>query len=184
MKGVVDPDCVARSGAQVPAQISLSVIHITDALLARTGELLVSFAERRPSEGVVYWFGLESDSMSVVTTLVVPDAETRVGCVSTSAEANAEALMAVVGTPLVLIGQAHSHPGDDVRHSEVDDRDTFARFDGAISVVVPYFGRSGVDLLRCGVHRHGGGVFHPVRQDEVSRHLVVLPGEANFRSGR
>jgi hypothetical protein len=184
MKGVADPDCVERSGAQVPAQTSLSVIHITDALLARTGELLASFAKRRPSEGVVYWFGLESGNMSVVTTLVVPDAEARAGCVSTSSEANAEALTALVGTPLVLIGQAHSHPGDDVRHSEVDDRDTFARFDGAISVVVPYFGRSGVNLVRCGVHRHEGGVFRPVRRDEVSRHLVVLPGEANFCSVR
>ncbi|HEY9404245.1 MAG TPA: hypothetical protein VIQ24_16430 [Pyrinomonadaceae bacterium] len=114
----------------------------------------------------------------------MPDAEARAGCVSTSAEANAEALTVVVDTPLVLIGQAHSHPGDDVLHSEVDDRNTFARFDGAISVVVPHFGRDGIDLRRCGVHRHERGVFRPLMQDEVSMHLVVLPGEADFRGSR
>lgn len=185
MTAVADSGCAARgSGIPVAAHILLPLIHITDVLLARTGELLASFAESRPSEGVVYWFGLERGGVSVVTTLVVPEAEAWSGCVSTSAEANAEALTAVVGTPLVLIGQAHSHPGDDVRHSEVDDRDTFARFDGAISVVVPYFGRSGIDLRRCGVHRHESGVFNPLRQDEVGKHLVVLPGEADFRGNR
>jgi proteasome lid subunit RPN8/RPN11 len=185
MTGAADLDYAARGGGtSVTARPSLPVIYITDVLLARTGELLASFAERRPSEGVVYWFGLERGGVSIVTTLVVPDAEARAGCVSTSVEANAEALTAVVGTPLVLIGQAHSHPGDDVRHSEVDDRDTFARFDGAISVVVPYFARGGVDLTDCGVHRHEGGAFHLLRWDEISKHLVVLPGEADFRGNR
>jgi hypothetical protein len=185
MTGAVDTDRAALSGGEpVSARPPLSRIHITDVLLARTGQLLASFAGRRPYEGVVYWFGLERGGVSVVTTLVVPDAEARAGCVSTSVEANAEALTAIVGTPLVLIGQAHSHPGDDVHHSEVDDRDTFARFDGAISVVVPYFARGGVDLSRCGVHRHEGGGFRLLGRDEVGRHLLILPGEADFRGGR
>lgn len=171
------------SGCEALARAApLPVIHITDTLLARTGELLASFAEGRPSEGVVYWFGLEAGRVSVVTMLVVPDAETMAGCVSTSVEANAEALTAVVGTPLVLIGQAHSHPANKVRHSWVDDRDTFARFDGAISVVVPYFGRRGINLRRCGVHRHVGGSFRLLKRAEIGSHLIVLPGEADFRA--
>lgn len=169
------------SGDETFAQ-ALPVIHITDALLARTGHLLASFAERRPCEGIVYWFGVEAGAMSVVTTLVVPQARAAAGCVSTSAEANAEALTVVVGTPLVLVGQAHSHPANKVRHSRVDDRDTFARFDGAISVVVPYFGRRGVNLGRCGVHRHECGSFRLLGRGEIYRHIVVLPGEADFRS--
>jgi hypothetical protein len=172
---------ISDSRTELPA-VTLPVIHITDALLARTGLLLASFAEHRLSEGVVYWFGLEAGGVSVVTTLVVPDADTGMGCVSTSVEANAEALTSIVGTPLVLIGQAHSHPANKVRHSWVDDRDTFARFDGAISVVVPYFGRRGVKLRRCGMHRHEGGSFRLLGRGEIGRHLVVLPGEADFRS--
>jgi len=156
-------------------------VLITRTLLDRTAELLASFAEQRQAEGVVYWFGIEFGASAVVTTLVVPNADTRWGCVRTSPEANAEALSAIVGTPLVLIGQAHSHPANGVRHSRVDDQETFARFDGAVSVVVPYFGRRGLNLRRCGVHRHGGGEFSVVPPSQVEQHIRVLPGEEDFR---
>src|SRR5690242_9114453 len=89
-------------------------IYISDLLLSRTGSLLASFAVHSHREGVVYWFGVELGSISVVTTLVVPNATMSAGCVSTTEEANAEALSIIVGTPLVLIGQAHSHPGRNI----------------------------------------------------------------------
>jgi len=162
-------------------QRSLPVVFITATLLDRTARLLVSFSDERDSEGVVYWFGFEGGSHAVITTLVVPDADTTFGCISTSPEANAEALSAIVGTPLVLIGQAHSHPAHKVRHSWVDDRDTFARFEGAISIVVPYFGRRGINLRRCGVHRHCDGKFRVVGRAQLDQHIVVIPGEADFR---
>lgn len=157
------------------------LLLITRTLLDRTAELLASFAERRPAEGVVYWFGVELGTTSIVTTLVVPDADTSWGCVRTSPEANAEALSAIVGTPLILLGQAHSHPAHGVRHSPFDDRETFARFDGAVSVVVPFFGRRGINLRRCGVHRHASGRFRVVPPSQVEQQVRVLPGEADFR---
>lgn len=164
-----------------PASALMPEVLITRTLLDRTAELLASFAEQHQAEGVVYWFGIELGSSAVVTTLVVPNADTRWGCVRTSPEANAEALSVIVGTPLVLIGQAHSHPANGVRHSRVDDQETFARFDGAVSVVVPYFGRRGLNLRRCGVHRHISGEFRVVPPSQVGRHIRVLPGEADFR---
>jgi hypothetical protein len=162
---------------------SAPVLFITRILLDRTAALLASFAERRSAEGVVYWFGLEFGTVAIVTTLVVPDADTRWGCVRTSPEANAEALSVIIGTPLVLLGQAHSHPAYGVRHSPVDDSETFARFEGAVSVVVPFFGRRGINLRRCGVHRHSGGKFCVVPPSQVDRHIRVLPGEADLRQG-
>jgi hypothetical protein len=159
----------------------LPVVHISETLLSETGKLIASFAEGRDSEGVVYWFGLELGDKAVVTTLVVPDAHTSYGCISTTPEANGEALGVIVGTPLVLIGQAHSHPGSGVRHSEFDDRETFARFEGAISVVVPHYARRGVDLRRCGVHRHAGGKFRLINNKQLAEHIVVIPGQADLR---
>lgn len=156
-------------------------VFIPSTLLDATGHLLASFAAARPCEGVVYWFGLEQPTHSVVTTLVVPDADTGHGDVVTSAAANAEALGAVVGTPLVLLGQAHSHPRSDVRHSLVDDRETFAQFPGALSVVVPFFARDGMDLHRCGVHRHLSGRYVRIPAPQVSAHLRILPGIVDFR---
>jgi hypothetical protein len=159
----------------------LPIVFVTATLLNKTAKLLASFAAERDSEGVVYWFGFECGSQSIITTLVVPNADTTFGCISTSPEANAEAVSAIVGTPLVLIGQAHSHPAHKVRHSRVDDRDTFARFEGSISVVVPYFGRRGINLGRCGVHRHIDGKFRVIGRAQLDQHIIVLPGEADFR---
>lgn len=157
------------------------VVYIADTLLDHTAALLASFAGEEPREGIVYWFGVELGPRAVVTMLVVPDADTSSGDVVTSAAANAEALTAIVGTPLALLGQAHSHPGGYVWHSAVDDRETFAQFPGALSVVVPYFGWYGADLARCGVHRHLDGAYRQIESDEVGKHLVVLPGARDFR---
>lgn len=162
------------------------VVYVTNELLRATAELLASFAARDESEGVVYWFGLElagegSGGRAVVTTLIVPDADTSRGNVRTSAGANAQAVGAVAGTPLVLLGQAHSHPFEFVGHSRTDDRDTFAQFPGALSVVVPFFGRNGMALDDCGVHRHMDGKFRRIAAGEVGHHLRVLPGVVNCR---
>lgn len=159
----------------------IPTVYITKELLERTRVLLASFADNTRSEGVVYWFGFEMEESAVVTTLVVPDADTSWGCIRTSPQANAEALSAIVGTPLILLGQAHSHPGSDVRHSPTDDSETFASFDGAISVVVPHYGREGINLETCGIHRHTGGAFRFIETSEISEHIKVLPGEADFR---
>ncbi len=159
----------------------IPTIYITANLLEQTRSLLASFAKNSRSEGVVYWFGFELGEAAVVTTLVVPDADTSWGCIRTSPQANAEALSAIIGTPLILLGQAHSHPGDGVRHSETDDRETFASFDGAISVVVPNFGRETINLDTCGIHRHTGGTFQYIEPSEIADHISVLPGEADFR---
>lgn len=162
-------------------QAVVPTVHISENLLERTRALLASFAKNSRSEGVVYWFGLEFGEAAVVTTLVVPDADTSWGCIRTSPRANAQALSAIIGTPLVLLGQAHSHPGVGVRHSETDDRETFASFDGAISVVVPNFGREKISLETCGIHRHMGGAFQYIAPSEISDHISILPSEADFR---
>lgn len=164
-----------------PASVQLPVIYITTSTMDRTTELLASFAAIRPNEGVVYWFGLELGDRSIVTTLIVPNADTRRGEVHTTAAANAEAVSGIVGTPLVLLGQAHSHPGFQVGHSSIDDRDTFCQFTGALSIVVPFFGFYGADLTLCGVHRHMNGAYYRIPATDVGAHLVVLPGERDFR---
>ena len=158
------------------------VVYITDQLAQRTAVLLDSFAAKRPSEGVVYWFGIETTSAAVVTTLVVPDASTRDGAIHTSVHVNAKAIGITVDTPLVYLGQAHSHPVPHVSHSYVDDRETFATFDGIVSIVVPWFGRYGLRIDQCGVYRHLGGRFRQI--EDVSSHFRILPGFADLRTER
>src|SRR6185312_4194715 len=159
----------------------MTVVYVTESVLEETARALASFADTSGSEGVVYWFGLEFAQRAVVTTLIVPDADTSTGAVRTSAAANAEAVGAVVGTPLLLLGQAHSHPFDRVGHSWVDDRETFAQFPGALSVVVPYYGRQGMEIASCGVHRHIDGRYRRIRDTQIGDHLKVLPGVRDLR---
>lgn len=167
------------------AEPTQSIIYISETLLERTRRILASFADKRRSEGICYWFGLDAEDFSVVTTLVVPDADTRWGCIQTTPKVNAQALSVIIGTPLVLIGQAHSHPGTMVTHSETDDKETFASFDGALSLVVPNFAQDEIiNLDDCGLHRHRGGRFELIESSEIEQHLCVLPGEADFRIKR
>lgn len=157
------------------------LIYISEHLAGKTAALLDSFAVHTPSEGVVYWFGIESAECAVVTTLVVPDADTSDGSIQTSVQANAAAVAVITNTPLVYLGQAHSHPGPNVSHSDVDNHETFARFEGALSLVVPWFGRYGIDLDFCGLYRHLGGRFREV--DDIGMHLRILPGVKDLRQG-
>lgn len=143
--------------------------------------LLASFSTPQPSEGVVYWFGVESPRYSIVTSLMVPNAVTTRGGLRTSASANAEVLESIIGTPLVLLGQAHSHPSDWVEHSPTDDRHTFAAFEGGLSVVVPSFAFGDPVLAACGIHRVIGGAFRSISIEEVPNHLCLLPSVTDFR---
>jgi hypothetical protein len=158
------------------------IIYISDYLAAETARLLDSFATVRPSEGVVYWFGVENAGCGVVTSLIIPDADTTNGCIRTTAEENASAVAATVDTPLVYLGQAHSHPASSVSHSRTDDIETFARFDGAISVVVPWFGRYGFDPKDCGIYRHVDGRFRCVQ--DFNSHIRVIPGVVDLRASK
>lgn len=172
-----DPESVVT---ELP-EYAIPTVYITEILLERTYALLANFSEISRSEGVVYWFGFELGEAAVVTTLVVPDADTSWGCIRTTPKANAQALSVIVGTPLILLGQAHSHPGSGVRHSPTDDLETFASFDGAISVVVPNYGKEAINLETCGIHRHLRGAFQYIATPEISAHIRLLPGEADFR---
>ncbi len=165
----------------------LPKVFISGNLWDDTGRLLASFARRkddvREGEGVVYWFGLELGDRAVVTTLVVPDADTSFGSIRTTAAANVEAMSVMVDTPLVLLGQAHSHPGRWVEHSPIDDRDTFAQFPGCFSVVFPYYAKRDNSIGRCGIHRHLAGRFRRLRSAQLDEHLQLLPKHADFRRG-
>ena len=159
----------------------MPIVYVTDTILNQTARFLASFAEVVDAEGIVYWFGVESGLKAIVTTVIVPAADTRRGNIVTSPAANADAVRVTVDTPLVLVGQVHSHPSRYVDHSGVDDRDTFAQFPGAFSVVVPHFARRGVDLAACGVHRHLEGRFRRLGNEDLDAHLRVLPGSVDLR---
>jgi proteasome lid subunit RPN8/RPN11 len=104
-------------------------------------------------EGLVYWAGRRVDADAIVLMNFVPRCEhgpqrviappEEIGRVNSSARLHA----------LVVVAQVHSHPGDDTRHSDGDDRLIPMPYEGMFSVVVARYG-DGALVLPDGVGLH------------------------------
>ena len=74
----------------------------------------------------------------------------------------------------LYVARIHSHPGNEP-HSLTDDRNPALTFDGAMSIVVPYFGlalRRGLEACRC--YRRSGGSWLEIGSDELGDYLMVV----------
>lgn len=64
----------------------------------------------------------------------------------------------------IIAGQVHGHPTD-AYHSGADDLLAMTRLPGALSIVVPDFGRGSPSTKRWSVHRlNGDGIWRPLRR--------------------
>lgn len=91
-------------------------------------------------EGLVYWMGRRCEQDALAMTAVVPVsdhgpqhvfiAEAEVGRMSRRARSMG----------LAIVAQVHSHPGNDTRHSDGDDKLILMPFEGLFSLVVGRYG--------------------------------------------
>jgi hypothetical protein len=129
-------------------------LHLDTGLL----EQAQSFFEDRGSHG------LEGTAMIAGPSprLVIPDQLARRTSYAVSVELTAQGqwdLAAALGPEETYLARIHSHPAE-AFHSSTDDRNPVITFDGAISIVVPYFGlglRHG--LAACAVLRLTNGTW-------------------------
>jgi len=141
---------------------------------------------RRPGkrETVVYWAGVDGGKQWTVTTAICPHQRITRGSFVVDAAANAKVIQDLAAHGLVMLGQAHSHPGTLVDHSDGDDEWTSFAFAGFISIVVPSYGRSGVlPLSQCGVHRYEDH-FRRLNSEEVSRLFSIIPASLDHHATR
>lgn len=130
-------------------------LHLDTVVLKAAQE----FFEERGSHG------LEGTAMIAGPSprLVVPDQLARRTPYGVSVELTAEGqweLASALEVGETYVARIHSHPGE-AFHSSTDDRNPVITFEGAISVVVPYFGlglRHG--LPECAVLRFASGIWH------------------------
>jgi hypothetical protein len=109
-------------------------------------------------------YGLEGTAMIAGPDprLVVPDQLARRTLYGVSVELTEQGqweLATALGPSEIYLARIHSHPGE-AFHSSTDDRNPVITFEGAISIVVPYFGlglRHG--LPACAVLRLTGGTW-------------------------
>jgi hypothetical protein len=146
------------------------------AILERTAE----FLHRRGEEGLeatVAWLGRVVDETHA--EIIDAYAPEQIGyasedgvAVEVTQRGLAEMISALPEGVFVLV-RVHSHPSS-AYHSPLDDENMLISHEGAISIVVPYFARAGMELAACSVNelRHGQG-WRELRPDEVAERFTV-----------
>jgi hypothetical protein len=149
--------------------ISRDVIAVSERFLRRAGE-----AEH---EAVVVWVGkLTTNGEAAVERAYMPEqipyrgpdgVSVRIG------ERSITKLIAALEPDERVLIRVHSHPGF-AYHSELDDLNMLVSHAGAISLVVPYFARSGIKLALCSANElQADGVWLELPVNEVERRFTI-----------
>jgi len=104
-------------------------------------------------EGLVYWLGRRIDPDTLVLGAAVPPCLHGPQRAIASEAAIGAVIRAARAQGVCLVAQVHSHPDDDTRHSEGDDKLVLMPFDGMFSLVVGHYGDGGT-TLKTGVGLH------------------------------
>ena len=131
-------------------------------------------------EQVGYFDGYELGDHGVVTTTTIPEARLERRFFEVSPEAMSAAGRHLRQLGQVRLAQIHTHPGTWVEHSEHDDERAYSQRAGALSIVVPNYGRGGVVLEDCGLHVREEGEWRMLSLEEYDSYLRIIPDRFVF----
>lgn len=138
------------------------VIFDTTAFLRQAGQ--------KNCEGRVYWLGKEENGAVRLTRIAIPQQVARrtIYGVSVTVPQSANIEIARDLKPgEYIVAKVHSHPNR-AYNSDVDKANPFLRHDGSISIIVPNFGRAGMDkLCNCAVCVFTEGKWHDLTSEQV-----------------
>lgn len=135
-----------------------------------------------PHEGLLFWAGRRVDDVTCVFTAITPASTRQPLGVATDEVAMGDASRTARSLHLGIVGQVHTHPGSDVRHSDGDDDLAFMPFEGMLSIVVPSYGRRGLlPLDGLGVHQFQDGRFVWIEESSAGDSMVVVPSSIDLR---
>lgn len=113
------------------------IVLMTSALNSLSNAIKESGAQSH--EGIVYLAGRITDSRTIITTTLVPEAKTTRGSFEVSGESMSRVVDRACHARLELVGQLHSHPGS-AYHSDGDVEGANLVRNGFVSIVVPNYG--------------------------------------------
>lgn len=152
---------------------------VTEGVLEATRQELVEVAldgiRDCGHEGLVFWGGRKREDLGVITTVVLPEVEHSHGRVHVSRRSYGIAGRRARERGLLLLGQVHSHPGSDVRHSDGDDDLIGLPTEGMLSVVVPNFGVGFQELSEAGIHQLQDGRWVLCSPESVEEGMTTMP---------
>lgn len=158
---------------------------VTEQTLRTTRKELTRFAlagiREGGHEGLVLWGGRKGDGLTAVTTVVRPRVEHSRGRVHVDEESFGKAARRIRKAGLVLVGQVHSHPGSDTRHSEGDDELIALPTEGLLSIVAPAYGTEFETIRDASVHQFQDGRWVLCSSESIEDQMTVAPGWIDAR---
>ena len=94
---------------------------------------------RRGREGIVYFVGLTTGSISLALSSMAPEADTTAGSVDVTAVELGKVIRYAAMAELQVVGQLHTHPCG-AYHSAGDLAGMKIRYPGYFSIVAPNYG--------------------------------------------
>jgi hypothetical protein len=144
--------------------------------------MLTEFAkEARQVEQVCYFDGVSHEGGGSVTSLTIPNARLEAGRFQVQPEAMSEAGKHLRAYRLRRFAQVHTHPTEWTGHSPWDNQWAYSQLPGAISIVLPHFGRTRPALEQAGVHLRTDAGWKQLSSNEVQQHLRLVPDILDFR---
>lgn len=148
-------------------QATEAVWHVTDAFFRKMAP--------RGRETVALWYGVEEPGRHIAVAIGLPRAESQdYNFAIPSGELERLSLEAVP-RGLVVVAQLHAHPGRSTTHSDHDNENAVSFHPGFISVVLPHYGREGLDIMGCGVHEYDGSQWRKLPAIENAKRIQVVP---------
>jgi hypothetical protein len=146
-------------------------------VLSDTRELLAPSSRARV-EGVVVWWGrMNPGNVAEVVIAYRPGQVAHRTSFGLTVEVPQEAIsemIAALPAGVIVVARLHTH-GEEAYHSPMDDRNFLIAHEGAISIVIPYFAASEIDLAECSVNilEHGRG-WRELSPEEVNEQFEVV----------
>jgi proteasome lid subunit RPN8/RPN11 len=149
---------------------------VTDAAAEQTRRHLQrsAAADGRRHEGIVLWAGRTDGPDTLIAAAVGVVAEHGRSFVHMPETAVGAAARAARAHGLALLAQVHSHPEDDTRHSDGDDRMVLMPYEGMFSFVVGRYGDGPLHPRQgAGLHQFQDGRW--VLVDPVADSFLLIP---------
>jgi hypothetical protein len=160
----------------------LPLLYIPRAILRDTTTYFLPYC--RPGvETACFWFGIETGTCQVVTTLVIPRLLQTAGNYQIDTTISRRLANEMSEQGLVNLAQVHTHPfGCSVSHSFYDDQQAYSTREGALSFVWPDYGcTASYNLTGVGIHERRRGHWVRLTEAQVTERICLIDSIADYR---
>lgn len=158
------------------------MVYVPRPVLKKTAKHLRRYGEQH-CEGLLFWSGVQTAGGDIfVTTCIYPSITScSPGHASMDAIPGAEVVSETRSRGLIVLAQVHSHPGS-AFHSSTDNCNPFVFSEGFFSIVVPHFGKWGMEpLWKCRVYRYGRDEkWNELGKEDIQRTFLVVDQEVRL----